>query len=486
MTRELLSAPPASELARILEGTSGAFAALDGNDRFTYLNQSAEAFLGRSRQELLGKDACVECSLEPRQVALIRRATEEDRPGQFEIFAPMSNRWLTWEISAGSDGVWILMRDTTHQRRAEEELRRYAAIVESSEDAILSKDLNGIITSWNAGAVRLFGYSADEVIGQPITILMPPGHRNDMVEILGRIRRGERIEHFETVRVTKDGREIPVSLSVSPVKNASGTIVGAAKIARDITEIRRREAERDRLFQEAENAVKIRDAFLSIAGHELRTPLGALVLNLQAWELRARRENDQRSLTRLGTLRRLADRLSRLTDDLLDVSRIESGKLQLEREPTDLAAVVREVVERLEASAFEQGTSFELDLASVVGWWDRSRIDQVITNLLTNAVKFGHGQPVAIRVAAGDGKADLTVTDQGIGIAPEHQSRIFERFERAVSEKSYSGMGLGLWITRELVRAHDGRIGVESEPGKGATFRVLLPLPTEKPAPPVP
>jgi signal transduction histidine kinase len=168
--------------------------------------------------------------------------------------------------------------------------------------------------------------------------------------------------------------------------------------------------------------------------------------------------------------------LVRLTEDLHEVGRINAGRLSLDPEPTDLGEVVAEVVNRLEETAKRAGCSIGIRADEpVVGLWDRSRIDQVVTNLLMNALNFGRGRPVEVSVGAKDGTALLTVRDHGIGVSPENQSRIFERFERAVSERSYRGIGLGLWITRQIVDAHGGSIGVESEPGKGATFRVQLP-----------
>src|SRR5258708_82184 len=158
----------------------------------------------------------------------------------------------------------------------EEERFRLAAIVDSSEDAIISKNLDGIITSWNAGAERIFGYTAEEIVGQPISRLMPPEHRNDMVNILGKIERGERVEPFETVRLTKSGKPVPVSLSVSPIRDATGRVIGAAKIPRDISEQKAHQVERERLFREAQEAARVGEEFLSVAGQEMRTPLTSL------------------------------------------------------------------------------------------------------------------------------------------------------------------------------------------------------------------
>ena len=367
-------------------------------------------------------------------------------------------------------------RSKPSSSESEEERFRLAAIVESSDDAIISKTLDGIITSWNAGARRLFGYTAEEIVGQPISRLLPPGHRNDMVEILGKIRRGMRVEHFETVRLSKNGEHIPVSLSVSPIRDDTGRIIGAAKIARDITERKKLEAERLRLYEEAREAARMREEFLFVAGHELRTPLTSLQFQLHTVQRRLEAGHLEKASVTLARARTQLARIASLTEELLDVTRITAGRLTLELEEVDLTQLVREVAERHSDSTSRAGCALRIEApVPVTGRWDCSRLDQVVTNLLLNAVKFGAGKPIEIRVEAGGAEARLTVRDYGIGISPADQARIFERFESAVSRRSYGGMGLGLWISRQIVEAHGGTIEVTSEPEKGSTFRIDLP-----------
>jgi PAS domain S-box-containing protein len=343
-----------------------------------------------------------------------------------------------------------------------------AAIVESSDDAIISKDLDGIITSWNAAARRLFGYSAEEIIGRPISVLMPEKRHDDMAAILGRIRRGERVEHYETVRVTKEGRMVPVSLSVSPIRDGTGRIVGAAKIARDITDRKLAEAERERLLDAAQRAVQVRDMFISVAGHEFRTPLNALTLQL--YNLRSAL-SDRAHRAAVEKAQREVVRLSLLTHQLLDVARMASGTFTLDVGPMDLSELVTEAVARMQENASATGSRIDLRTPGpVIGRWDRSRLDQVVTNLLANAVKFGQGSPVAVTVDSEEALVRVRVRDHGIGVAVEDRERIFGRFERGVSERSYGGLGLGLWIAQQIVSAHGGRIGVESPDGDGAMF----------------
>jgi hypothetical protein len=352
--------------------------------------------------------------------------------------------------------------------------RRFEAIVESSDDAIISKSLDGTIMSWNRAAERLFGYTAGEMIGKPISVLMPAERHDDMEAILGRIRRGERVNHYETVRVSKAGRRIPVSLSVSPVKDASGRIVGAAKIARDISGRRRAELERERLLREAQQGVQLRDVFLSVAGHELRTPLNALGLLLynleQSLESPAHRAMVEKAEAQV-------DRLTVLTSRLLDVARMAAGGFTLEPKPMDLAQAVEETARHLQEEAVRVDSRIAVSAPEpVIGRWDASALDQVITNLLSNAIKFGVGRPIAVAVRRSGDVGRVEVRDQGPGVPEPDRQRIFERFERAVSDRSYGGLGLGLWIARQIVLAHGGRIGVESAPGAGAMFYVELPL----------
>jgi PAS domain S-box-containing protein len=366
-----------------------------------------------------------------------------------------------------------MSRDCIDEPKSDIETRRFEAIVESSDDAIISKTLDGIITSWNPAAARMFGYSAEEILGKPISVLMPVERHDDMEAILGRIRRGERVDHYETVRVSKEGRKIAVSLSVSPVKDAAGRIVGAAKIARDISGRKRAEAERERLLREAQQGVQIRDIFVSVAGHELRTPLNALKLQLYNLEQRVTTPVE-RSL--LAKAQAEVDRLASLTDRLLDVARMAAGGFSLEPAWIDLSALASDVVARMQPSAAGVGSPIHLCAPHPAeGFWDRNGLDQVVTNLLSNAVKFGRGKPIAVQVTTGKGFARLTVRDQGVGVASADRERIFERFERGVSERSFGGLGLGLWIARQIVRAHGGRIGVESVAGDGSEFFVELP-----------
>jgi PAS domain S-box-containing protein len=358
-----------------------------------------------------------------------------------------------------------------------------SAIVDSSEDAIVSKTLDGIITSWNRAAERMFGYSAAEAVGRHITLIIPTELLAEEDYVLGSIRSGKRLEHFETVRQRKDGSRLNVSLTVSPIRDSKGEIIGASKIARDITRHKRLELEREELLareQEAREqlaqAVKARDEFIAVAAHELRNPLNIFLLNLQLLNRIALKSAASPQIHDLiEKTREQLGRLISLVDTLLDVTRVQSGGFELYRENFDLCGLIREVAARFRNQTAAAPISLDLQ-PKIEGHWDQTRLDQAIMNLLSNAVRYGERKPIKVTAFIDGEQAVFKVCDQGIGIAPENLMRIFDRFERAAGRIGNEGLGLGLWITKQITEAHGGTIQAESEPGKGSEFTVRLPL----------
>ena len=341
-----------------------------------------------------------------------------------------------------------------------------AAIVDSSDDAIIGKTLDGEIISWNSGAERLYGYTADEVVGRPISILIPPDRPDELPKILALLRRGERVDHFRTERVRKDGIRLAVSVTISPVHDAEGRIIGASAIARDVTA-------QEHAVREA---LEMREQFVSVAAHELRTPLTAVFARLQLIERRlGRAEYDRQALARdIDVVRRGTDRLRLLLERLLDVSRITSGRLDLERGPTDVVALVRAAAsEYAEASGHDvavEAAGAERILANV----DAVRIEEVLMNLIDNAAKYGPAdRPVEVEVRAGDDALRIAVHDHGSGIPEDQRERIFEPFYRG--NANIRGVGLGLHLAREIVHQHGGSLELEDGDGAGTTFVVTLP-----------
>ncbi len=282
----------------------------------------------------------------------------------------------------------------------------------------------------------------------------------------------------------RDGTEFPAEISLAPIAVDGHSCTIAA--VRDVAE-RRKMEERARLWRKAQEEVRERDEFLSIASHELRTPITALQLQLQLLQRTARRlagEVPQVLAPKLESLERQTRRLSLLVNELLDVSRMRLGRLELRYEEADLAEVAREAAGHVETDVSRGGSRLAYDLSPAPGRFDRLRLEQVIGNLLVNAGKFGEGKPVVLRVRPDGDAAVLEVSDQGIGIAPEHQARVFERFQRAVPAQHFGGLGLGLYVARQIVEAHGGTIAVTSAQGAGATFTVRLPREPRPPAPP--
>lgn len=361
------------------------------------------------------------------------------------------------------------------------------AIIESADDAIISKTLDGIITSWNKAAERIFHYTADEIIGKPVLLLIPAHLRNEETQILNKIRHGERVEHFETVRVTKDGALVPISLTVSPIRTADGKIIGASKIARDITDQKRAEEERQRLLLEAEEARheaeaanRAKDDFLALLSHELRTPLHSM----RGWltMLKNGMVREEQKAQALDVIARGVDAQNALIEDLLDVSRIVSGKLEVSREKVSLVSIVGNAVEGLRPAVNSQGLILitELDPGADEMLGDSVRLQQIVNNLVNNAIKFTPaGGMLTVRLERDGDLARLTVSDTGKGISRDIQSRIFERFEQGsnTSRRIYGGLGLGLAISRHLAELHQGSLTVQSDgEGKGSVFTLLLPL----------
>jgi PAS domain S-box-containing protein len=367
-----------------------------------------------------------------------------------------------------------------------EERGRLAAIVDTSDDAIVSKTLEGVIKSWNRGAERIFGWTAEEAIGRHITLIIPRERYAEEDDVLARIRRGELIDHFETVRVTKDGRHVNISLTVSPVKDPNGRIIGASKIARDVTERRRLEDERERLLarerrarEEAEAASRTKDELLAIVSHELRTPLNSIL-----GYARMLRRGDLEEADRpraLDVIIRSAVAQSQMVEDLLDLSRIVSGRMALTFEKCAVSALVSEALDAVQPAAQTKGimvsTAFDPDAGKIFCAPDRLR--QVIWNLAMNAIKFTPaGGRVEVAVKHADGDIRIIVADNGVGISAGLLPHIFEPFrqEDSSTTRAHGGLGLGLALVKHIVELHGGRVYAES-PGKGegATFTVSLP-----------
>jgi PAS domain S-box-containing protein len=367
----------------------------------------------------------------------------------------------------------MITNEDEARRLTDEVQARLAAIIESSDDAIISKTLDGVIRTWNTGAERLFGYRAEEAVGRPITLIIPADRLSEERDILGRLSRGERIEHFETIRMGKDGRHIHISLTVSPIRDAEGRIIGASKVARDITD-------RIEAVEALREADRRKDEFLALLAHELRNPLAPLRNGLEVMRLAS--DNPEVVAKTWSMMDRQLTHLVRLVDDLLDISRINRDKMELRCAPVLLAEVISNAVETsrpaLDAAGHQLTVSLPPEPVSLFG--DLTRLAQVFSNLLNNSAKYTEpGGQVWITAARDGDQVSVVVRDTGIGIPADALPTIFGMFsqvDRSI-ERSTGGLGIGLALVKRLVEKHGGTVEAASPGlGKGSTFTVRLPV----------
>jgi PAS domain S-box-containing protein len=432
----------------ILESISDAFFAVDNEWRFTYVSSKAEELWGRERQELVGKNIWEEFpeAQDSGYYLQTRRAMEEGVTTEFETISPVLGIWIAGRAYPSREGLSVYFQDVTERKHAEVERARLAAIVESSDDVILSKTLEGIITSWNKGAEKIYGYTAEEAVGQPVSMLVPPERPIEIPSILESIRRGEKVDHFETVRVTKDGRRLDISLTVSPIRNSVGEIVGASTIARDITERKRaedsmrqvREAERRRLARDLHDGV-LQDLSYTAAAMQL------IML-------------DAADTSLLEELQSAVDRIRRaalgLREAVNDLRLADEADLPL---PDFAEALVRRNRARtrgLEIS-LEVAEGFPTTPLGETG----TELSRIVQEALTNARRHSGAARVSVTLKTEGGDLVAEVADDGQGFGPETQH------------------GVGMSSMRERAAAIRGELEIESEPGQGTSVRVRVPLP---------
>jgi PAS domain S-box-containing protein len=486
----------AAVLRALDEVTDDAVYTTDLEGRVTSWNPAAQRLFGFTPGQAIGQTAAsllhVVDAEEQRLIAAIRRgessrddeAIRRHRDGRR---LPVSLMVAPLRDDEGRVvGTVRVARDSSRSVQGDRAARRLAAIVESSDDAIVSKDLDGIVTSWNAAAQRMFGYTAEEMIGESIRKLIPADRQGEEDEVLARLRCGEKVDHFETLRQHKDGRLLPISLTVSPVVDGSGRVVGASKIARDISDKRAAEAERERLLAVAEanasaaqQASRLKDEFLATLSHELRTPLNAILGYSRM--IRSGIVAPENQGKAIAAVERNAASLAQIVEDVLDVSRIISGKLRLHVEPVAFEEVIRNAVDAVKPAADAKSIRLNCDLGINVApiSADAERLQQVVWNILSNAVKFTpRGGRIDITLTQVVDNVQLVVSDTGIGITKEFLPHIFERFRQQDSSttRERGGLGLGLGIARQLVEMHGGTIEATSQgPGAGASFHIVLP-----------
>jgi len=378
------------------------------------------------------------------------------------------------------DKITVLHRDEKLTPAAADEAVLLAAIVESCEDSILSKALDGRILSWNAAAERTFGYTAEEAIGQPITLIVPPELHAEEYDLLEKLRRGERIRHFETTRLAKGGRRVPISLSVSPVRNSRGEIVAAANVSRDISQWKATEEALRRSEEALREEHRRKDNFLATLAHELRNPLAPIRYAVAASRKPGLSEEKREQGREI--IERQLEHMSRLLDDLLDIARVLHNMLALKKHRVELASVIGAAIETARPKIDAKGHELLLDLPPQPVELDADpvRLAQVFTNLLINAAKYtSPGGRIELRARREHGNLVVSVRDNGIGIAPEVIPKLFTLFSQVNTalERSEGGLGIGLALVRGLVELHGGTVEARSAGlGQGSEFVVSLPV----------
>lgn len=478
-------------LRTTLASIGDAVVTTDANGRVTFMNAAAEAMAEWPQAEALGllvpdvfrlvssmagtpEENPVIVTLKTGEIArhvdltVLRSRTGREQPIDYSV-APIRG------ADGAIRGAVLAFRDVSWRKSAELARAHLAAIVESSDDAIVSKTLEGVVCSWNAGAERLFGYTAQEAVGRPIMFLIPPERLNEEEVILARIARGERIEHFETVRLTKDGRRVDVSLTVSPIRDLSGgRIIGASKIARDVSG-------RKRIEEALLESDRHKDQFIALLAHELRNPLAPLRTALHV--IRLAEGDPQRVRKAQDVMERQLNHMVRLVDDLLDISRISQNKLDLRRERVLLSDVVNQAVETARPAIEAAGHELTISVPTTAIYLDAdpTRLSQVLSNLLTNSAKYTErGGSILIAAEQRHGEVIVSVHDTGIGLPANALERIFDMFAQVdrVQERAKDGLGIGLALVKGLVEMHGGTVVAASDgPGAGSTFTVTLPLP---------
>jgi two-component system, chemotaxis family, CheB/CheR fusion protein len=480
-----------AHLAAIVESSDDAIISKTLTGQIVSWNAAAERLFGHGAQAMIGNPitAIIPAERLAEEQEILARICHGEHVDPFDtirLAADGRRVEVTLRISPVRGptgqvvGAFEVAREIGDRKLAERIQAQLAAIVESSDDAIVSKNLDGIIQSWNAAATSIFGHTADEAVGQPITLIIPTHLHAEERGIIARVRAGKRVEHFDTVRITKDGRLIPVSLTVSPIHDAKGTVIGASKIARDISERRRAE----KALRETEEGLRVanqrKDEFMALLAHELRNPLAPIRYALAAGKQRGATPEQRERFQEI--IDRQVAHMSRLLDDLLNVAHITRGTLELRKSTMELTSVLGTAIEaaRPFLDAKQHQLSVELPAEAPRLNADPIRLAQVFSNLLINAAKYTDpgGQ---IRITASTERDTLLVAvrDTGIGIPAEMMPRLFEMFSQAphAVDRSQGGLGLGLALVRGIVQLHGGSVSARSDgTNRGSEFTVRLPL----------
>lgn len=461
-------------LSAIVDSTDDAIISKNLNGIITSWNPSAQRIFGYAPEEIVGKSVLrlIPEDRQDEETLILSKIRKGERVQFFHTRRLTKAGKLidvSLTISPVKDeqgmiiGISKIARDITNLIEAEKQSVMLSAIVSYSDDAIISKDLNSIVTSWNNSAERMFGYSAAEMIGKSIVVLIPEDRLQEEPEIIARIKSGQRVDHFETKRLTKYGKLLDVSLTISPVMDLSGRIIGISKIARDITD-RKQEEQR-------------KNDFIAIVSHELKTPLTSMRSYVQVALLKAVERADAFTEKMLVRAETQTHKMASLIQNFLDLSRLEEAKMALIVSDFCLSELIEEVL----SDILVLSTSHHIDhepCPKIKISADREKLGQVVINFLENAIRYSpKGTTIKIRCELKKESIIFSVTDQGHGIAESDQLRLFERFYRANDRPHHPwpSFGIGLYLASEILKLHGGEVKVQSKVGKGSTFSFVLP-----------
>ncbi|QBD76396.1 MEKHLA domain-containing protein [Ktedonosporobacter rubrisoli] len=462
-------------LAAIVASSDDAIVSKNLNGIVTSWNKGAERIFGYTEEEAIGKE--IKTLIIPKdrwqeEDNILRTLKQGIRIDHFEterVRKDGKSIMASVTISPIKDGEGNIIgaskvaRDITEKKQMENEIAYLASLVEANADAIWGMALDGTISSWNKGAEKLYGYTAEEMIGKPLTVLVPSDKVQELSSLGQIIARGQQVVNHETQRLTRENRRIDVSVSMAPVKASNGTITGISLTARDITALKQLE--------------KNKDEFIGAASHELKTPLTSQKMFLQLLQREVAQLPNSKMEQYVVRILKQNERMNQLVNEMLTIARLEAGQLQLKKAPCLLIDCVKEVLNEL-ALAFPTHQVIVEGTHSRAVTIDKKRISEVITNLLMNAVKYSpKANRIVVSLSEDAARVTLSVQDFGIGIAKADQKRIFEKFFRVSgeSEQTYPGFGMGLYIASEIVAQHQGKLWVESTLGKGTTFHLSLP-----------
>jgi len=497
----------------LIEASLDPLVTINTEGKITDMNQATVNITGLTRKKLKGSDF-FDYFTEPKKARKVyQEVFEKGSVANSLLTLRHKNGKQTEVLFNGSVykdehgnvlGAVVIARDVTEKNKSDEHIKHLANIVEYSDDAIVSKSMDGTIKSWNHGAEKMFGYSINEVLGKNIRLIIPPDCLNEEKDILKRIKNDEIIDHYETFRIKKNGEKIYVSLTVSPLKDVSGKIIGASKIARDVSDQKRISTElmeaivfaelatsiaeeakekAENATRIAEDAVKAKQQFLSNMSHEIRTPMNAII---GFTKVVLKTDLTPKQTEFLSAIKTSGDALIVLINDILDLAKVDAGKMTFEKAPFKLRSSISAMLHLFEPKIHEKNLvllkEYDNNIPEVL-LGDPVRLHQIIMNLLSNAVKFTTSGEIRVRVLLLNEDeekvtVEFSIMDTGIGIVPAKIETVFENFQQATIDTSrlYGGTGLGLAIVKQLVERQGGSIHVKSKINEGSTFSFILPF----------